>query len=122
MVANALSKLRTALGEPDAARIVTLPRIGYRFDGPLERVAVGWLTPSVLGLDPGQPVPGRASFLLDERIGQSASNEVWLFRGAEDLGTLAGGVFRYVGSASVTNFHSTYDSKSDRGTFDMRRP
>lgn len=52
----------------------------------------------------------------------NASNEVWHFRGAEDLGALAGGVFRYVGSASVTNFHSTYDSRSDRGTFDMRRP
>ncbi len=80
VVANALSKLRTALGEPDAARIVTLPRIGYRFDGPLERVAVGWALPSVLGLNVGEPVPGRPNFQLEERIGQSSSNEVWLAR------------------------------------------
>lgn len=78
VVANALTKLRTALGEPDGSRIVTLPRIGYRFDGPLERVAVGRLAPSALGLEAGQHLPARPNFQLLERIGQSASNEVWL--------------------------------------------
>lgn len=80
VVANAIAKLRSALGESDAARIVTLPRIGYRFDGSLERVTVGRVLPSVLGLTAGQQVPERPHFQLDERIGQSASNEVWLAR------------------------------------------
>lgn len=52
----------------------------------------------------------------------NASSAVWHFRGEEDLGALAGGVYRYVGSATTTNFHSTYDSKYDRGTFEMHRP
>lgn len=52
----------------------------------------------------------------------NASNEVWHFRGEEDLGALAGGIYRYVGSATATNFHSTYDSKYDRGVFEMQRP
>ena len=47
---------------------------------------------------------------------------VWQFRGEEDLGALAGGMYRYTGSATVTNFHSTYDSKYDRGLFEMSRP
>jgi hypothetical protein len=46
----------------------------------------------------------------------------WRFRGEEDLGAAAGGVYRYVGSATPTNFHSTYDSKYDRGIFEMQRP
>lgn len=52
----------------------------------------------------------------------NASNTVWHFRGEEDLGAAAGGVYRYVGSATAANFHSTYDSKYDRGTFEMHRP
>jgi len=52
----------------------------------------------------------------------TASNAVWQFHGEEDLGAPAGGVYHYVGSATATNFHSTYDSKYDRGTFEMRRP
>lgn len=51
----------------------------------------------------------------------NASNEVWHFRGEEDLGALAGGIYRYVGSATATNFQSTYDSRYDRGTFEMQR-
>jgi hypothetical protein len=44
------------------------------------------------------------------------------FRGAEDLGLIAGGVYTYAGHADATNFFSTYDSKYDRGTFQMKRP
>lgn len=47
---------------------------------------------------------------------------VWNFHGTEDLGALAGGVYRYTGTASTTNFHATYDSKYDRGIFEMTRP
>ena len=77
---NAITKLRGALGAQNAARIVTLSRMGYRFDGSLERVFVGRLPPGVLGLQAGQPVPGRPHYHLEERVGQSASNEVWAAR------------------------------------------
>jgi hypothetical protein len=44
------------------------------------------------------------------------------FSGESNLGWYAGGVYRYQGTATATNFFSTYDSKYDRGTFQMRRP
>lgn len=51
----------------------------------------------------------------------SASNEVWQFQGEEDLGAVAGGIYRYLGTATATNFRSTYDSKYDHGKFEMHR-
>ena len=33
VIANAITKLRNALGEENAERIVTQPRVGYRFAG-----------------------------------------------------------------------------------------
>ena len=45
-----------------------------------------------------------------------------VFRGEADLGWLAGGIYQYEGRANATNFFSTYDSKYDRGTFQMTRP
>jgi hypothetical protein len=45
----------------------------------------------------------------------------WRFHGAEDLGKAAGGLYRYTGTATATNFHSTYDSKYDHGVFEMNR-
>jgi len=47
---------------------------------------------------------------------------VWQFQGDENLGWLAGGVYHYEGRVSPTNFHSTYRSKYDHGTFEMGRP
>src|SRR5690606_34169165 len=41
VLATAVGKLRKALDAGGEARIVTVPRIGYRFDGPVERIAVG---------------------------------------------------------------------------------
>jgi hypothetical protein len=46
----------------------------------------------------------------------------WHFTGDEDLGTLAGGIYHYDGQATPTNFFSTYWSKYDHGTFQMKRP
>jgi hypothetical protein len=43
------------------------------------------------------------------------------FRGEADLGWLAGGVYRYEGHATATNFFSTYECKYDGGTFRMTR-
>jgi hypothetical protein len=42
--------------------------------------------------------------------------------GEQDLGWLSGGVYRYDGKASPTNFFCTYRSKKDHGTFRMTRP
>ena len=59
VLANAVSKLRTALGEDAGRRVVTVPRQGYRLTGPVERVAVGRRFSSRLDLRSGMPVPGR---------------------------------------------------------------
>lgn len=50
------------------------------------------------------------------------SNSHWHFQGEADLGKIAGGVYRYEGTTTTTNFHSTYRSKHDHGTFEMTRP
>src|SRR3954447_21712368 len=41
VIANAVTKLRGALGEANAGHIVTQPRVGYRFAGSFERTVVG---------------------------------------------------------------------------------
>lgn len=50
------------------------------------------------------------------------TNGVFKFTGDADIGKLAGGKYYYEGSASPTNFFSTYSSKYDHGTFQMKRP
>ena len=52
----------------------------------------------------------------------TASDGVWHFRGKEDLGAMAGGVYHYDGSATATNFEATYTSKYDGGVFELHRP
>ena len=48
-----------------------------------------------------------------------ATNGAFQFKGQADLGWYAGGVYRYEGNASGTNFFSTYHSKYDHGQFHM---
>ena len=50
------------------------------------------------------------------------TNDGVAFHGSENLGVLAGGVYTYEGTATATNFFSTYKSKYDHGTFEMNRP
>ena len=50
------------------------------------------------------------------------TNGVSRFQGAANLGWLAGGMYHYDGTASATNFSSTYTSKHDHGVFEMTRP
>lgn len=83
VVANAMAKLRAALGADHAARIVTQARVGYRFDGPVERMAVGAVVASALELEAGASVPQRPHFMLDSLISRSAHSEVWLARHAK---------------------------------------
>ena len=78
VLTNAVGKLRKALGEAEGARIVTVPRIGYRFDGPVERIATGTHLASQLDLEVGDVVPGREKFVLHTQLASSAGAEVWL--------------------------------------------
>jgi non-specific serine/threonine protein kinase len=80
VLTNAIAKLRKSLGEEEGARIVTLPNIGYQFNGPVDRVAIGRRLLSRLELNAGETVPGRSHFLLESQIGASTGAEVWLAR------------------------------------------
>ncbi len=44
------------------------------------------------------------------------------FSGEQDLGPLAGGIYRYKGEVTRQRFESTYDSRYDSGRFEMTRP
>ena len=46
----------------------------------------------------------------------------FVFRGEENLGKLAGGVYKYTGCISPTNFFSTYDNRYNSGTYTLKRP
>ncbi len=63
----------------------------------------------------------RFSYVAVMRI-EMRSGEVREFEGEADLGWWGGGVFRYRGQVTPTNFDSTYDSKYDHGKFQLRRP
>lgn len=76
----ALTRLRSALGEENAEHIVTVARVGYRFTGSVERVAVGRRFAGSLALDEEGAVARRESFALAARLSQSPSHEVWLAR------------------------------------------
>ncbi|GEM_PF-304797 len=47
---------------------------------------------------------------------------IYGFSGQADLHWYAGGIYHYDGHADGTNFFSTYRSKYDHGTFQMKRP
>jgi hypothetical protein len=64
----------------------------------------------------------RFSFGYSVPLQVRRANDVFRFEGEADLGWLAGGIYRCKGSATATNFFSTYRSKYDHGTFQMTRP
>lgn len=80
VLANAVSKLRSALGEDNASAIVTVPRQGYRFEGVVDRVAVGRRQANPLVLAAGAVVPGREGFVLVQQLGGAGSGSTWLAR------------------------------------------
>jgi non-specific serine/threonine protein kinase len=79
VLANAVTKLRKALGETNAGLIVTKARVGYRIDGKVERMATGRRLVSRFDLETDQPVPGRPNFRLAHQLSDNGS-EVWLAR------------------------------------------
>lgn len=78
VLANAASKLRSALGPANAVRIATVARQGYRFEGEVERLAVGRRQASELTLIPGMAVPGRNGHRLVRRLGPATRHDTWL--------------------------------------------
>jgi eukaryotic-like serine/threonine-protein kinase len=86
VLANAVNKLRKALGPEAAARIVNVPRVGYRLIGPIERIAVsrrslaGLALSGSTALAVGQAVPGRDGFQLERVLGNGRGTAVWLAR------------------------------------------
>lgn len=83
VLANAVSKLRRALGEDAGRHIVTLQRIGYRLAGPVESSPAGTQALRADVLKPGQPVPGREGYVLDRRLNSNNRRPVWLARHAK---------------------------------------
>lgn len=80
VVANAVAKLRTAVGKENAARITTQMKMGYRLTGPIERIVVGRQFTGNLALEVGLTVPGRESLCLESLLSRSSHGEVWLAR------------------------------------------
>ena len=80
VLANAVSKLRTALGLAGAGRLATLPRVGYRFSGPVQRLPAGGIDSA---FESGQTLIGRDGFVLDRLLGQGGNSDVWLARHAK---------------------------------------
>jgi hypothetical protein len=68
------------------------------------------------------PLQVTVSFGYTVPLSVQLTNDLWHFSGSANLGWMAGGVYTYEGSASATNFTSTYNSKYDHGVFQMRRP
>ena len=75
---NAIAKLRRALGEANAAMLLTQARVGYRLEGTISRVATGRMQGSRLQLEAGAAVPGRGNFVLRRQLGHHRGSEVWL--------------------------------------------
>src|SRR5688572_21673480 len=62
----------------------------------------------------------RFSYTVPLQVRKTDTN--FTFSGEADLGKLAGGVYTYDGTATQTNFFSTYKSQYDHGRFELARP
>ncbi|MCD6051016.1 MAG: hypothetical protein K0Q55_2419 [Verrucomicrobia bacterium] len=62
----------------------------------------------------------RARYLVTMPVEKTA--EGWTFKGQENLGPLAGGIYSYTGSVNGTNLNATYSCKFDHGIFKLSRP
>lgn len=74
---NAIGKLRHALHDDEQRLIVTVPRIGYRLSGKVERRSVQ-RPPQAGTLQPGHRVPHRPHWMLSRALDQSETAETWL--------------------------------------------
>ncbi|MBN7820198.1 protein kinase domain-containing protein [Bowmanella yangjiangensis] len=78
VLANAVAKLRKALGKDNSEYIQTQPKIGYRFVGVLQCEAISTGTTTQLDLHVGQSVPQRRHFHFQRQLAANRHSEVWL--------------------------------------------
>lgn len=78
VLATAIGKLRQVFRAAPDVQIVTVPRVGYRLDATVQRVAARKLSGGHLHLTAGQPVPLRPNFRLERALAQTENSEVWL--------------------------------------------
>jgi DNA-binding winged helix-turn-helix (wHTH) protein/serine/threonine protein kinase len=93
-LATAVSKLRKALGEDNAAIVTTVPRLGYRLGVAVQCRQVAVPPFRELGFQPGEAVPGRDQWRFVRSLDASPSSEVWL---AEHPKTHESRVFKFAG-------------------------
>jgi len=88
VITNCVGKLRAALGDEDQTLIRTVPRYGYQLTGEIQVLPDDGApaAPEVLGLKPGQPVPGRPQFKLVRPLAAGGQAEVWLAERPEAQG------------------------------------
>lgn len=65
-------------------------------------------------------IPMKFSYTVELQV--EKVEDGFKFRGQEDLGALAGGMYYYEGHAGRTNYFSNYKCEMDHGTFQMVRP
>jgi len=80
VVGNAVLKLRAALGELGGTTILSPRGGGYRFEGELQREALGERGAQCLEARPGQPVPQRPTMVYDTLLARTQGSEVWRIR------------------------------------------
>ena len=80
VLTNAVSKLRAALGAEAGARVVTVPRIGYRLAGPVQRIDDATAGAAAFSTTAGQPVPGATDYALERPLDGAERARVWLAR------------------------------------------
>jgi DNA-binding winged helix-turn-helix (wHTH) protein/serine/threonine protein kinase len=121
-LATAVSKLRKALGEDNAAIVTTVPRLGYRLGVAVQCRQVAAPPFRELGFEPGQTVPGRDQWRFVRKLDASPSSEVWL---AEHPKTHESRVFKFAGDGirlkglkrEVTLARVLKDSLGERADF-----
>jgi non-specific serine/threonine protein kinase len=91
VLTNAIGKLRKAIGDEEQNLIATVPRVGYRFIGKVERRVIERRAAGTQ-LAAGDAVPRRPNWRLLRALDQSGAGEVWL---AEQAKTREPRVFKF---------------------------
>ncbi len=91
VLTNAIGKLRKAFGDEEQHLIATVPRVGYRFIGKVERRVIERRAAGTQ-LAAGDAVPRRPNWRLLRALDQSGAGEVWL---AEQAKTREPRVFKF---------------------------
>lgn len=77
---TAISKLRKVLGKSREHVIETVPRVGYRLVGPVAVETVETPLAPRFAFEPGDAVPGRGQWRLEDPLGGTGTADVWSAR------------------------------------------